>query len=70
MAFVDLEKAFNRVPHEVVWWALRRLRVDEWFVRHRMRVHQQLSNLARKLVHFWFESLAVYSCVGTNVKRV
>ena len=33
MAFVDLEKAFDRVPREVVWWALRRLGVEEWLVR-------------------------------------
>ena len=33
MAFVDLEKAFDRVPREVVWWALRKLGVDEWLVR-------------------------------------
>ena len=32
MAFVDLEKAFDRVPMEVVWWALRYLGVDEWIV--------------------------------------
>ena len=32
MAFVDLEKAFDRVPREVVWWALRTLGVDEWIV--------------------------------------
>ena len=32
MALVDLEKAFDRVPREVVWWALRCLGVDEWIV--------------------------------------
>jgi len=32
MAFVDLEKAFNSVPREVLWWALRQLFVDEWLV--------------------------------------
>ena len=32
MAFVDLEKAFDRVSREVVWRALRCLGVDEWIV--------------------------------------
>src|SRR6266516_668899 len=32
MAFVDLEKAFNRVPREVLWWALRYVGVEEWIV--------------------------------------
>ena len=33
MAFVDLEKTFDRVPREVIWWALRVLQIDEWIVR-------------------------------------
>ena len=33
MAFMDLEKAFNRVPRKVIWWALRKLGVEEWIVR-------------------------------------
>ena len=33
MAFVDLEKAFNRVPWKVLWWALRFAGVPEWLVK-------------------------------------
>jgi len=29
---VDLEKAFDRVPREVVSWAMRKLGVEEWLV--------------------------------------
>ena len=33
IAFVDLEKAFDRVPRSVLWWAMRTLGVEEWAVR-------------------------------------
>ena len=33
MAFVDLEKAIDRVPRDVIWWAMRKLGIDEWLVR-------------------------------------
>ena len=33
IAFVDLEKAFDRVPRKVIWWALRKLGVEEWIVQ-------------------------------------
>ena len=32
MAFVDLEEAFDSVPWKVIWWALRKLGVEEWIV--------------------------------------
>ena len=32
-AFVDLEKAFDRVLPSVLWWAMRKLGIDEWIVR-------------------------------------
>ena len=30
--FVDFEKAFDRVPREVISWAMRKLGVEEWLV--------------------------------------
>ena len=32
LAFIDLEKAFDRVPREVLWWALRQSGVEEWLI--------------------------------------
>ena len=29
---MDLEKAFDRVPREVIRWAMRKLGVEEWLV--------------------------------------
>ena len=30
LAFLDLEKAFDCVPRKVIWWAMRKLGVEEW----------------------------------------
>jgi len=30
--FVDLEKAFHRVPREVIRWAMHKLGAEEWLV--------------------------------------
>ena len=32
-AFVELKKAFDRVPRKVLWWALRKVGIPEWIVR-------------------------------------
>ena len=49
MAFVDLEKAFDLVPWKVIWWALRKLGVEEWIVR---------------LVQGIYANAGSYVCVG------
>ena len=38
--FVDLEKAFDRVPREVVKWAMRKLGIEEWLVRAVMALYE------------------------------
>ena len=53
LAFVDLEKAFDRDPRQVLWWAMRKLGIDEWIVqlvqamycevRSKVRVHNCFS---------------------------
>ncbi|MBJ5565719.1 reverse transcriptase family protein, partial [Salmonella enterica subsp. enterica serovar London] len=46
-AFVDLEKAFDRVPREVVKWALRKSGVDEWIVRAVMAMYANAQTVVR-----------------------
>ena len=31
--FIDLEKTFDQVPRKVLWWAMRRLGVEERLIR-------------------------------------
>jgi hypothetical protein len=46
-AFVDLEKAFDRVPREVVRWALRKLMVEEWLVNVVMAMYEKARTMVR-----------------------
>ena len=46
-AFVDLEKAFDRVPRQVVRWALRKLGVDEWLIRTVMALYTEACTVLR-----------------------
>ena len=46
-AFVDLEKAFDRFPREVVRWALWKLDVDEWLIRTVMALYTEACTVVR-----------------------
>ena len=46
-AFVDLEKAFDRVPREVVRWALRKRGVEEWMVNAVMVMYKSARTAVR-----------------------
>ena len=45
--FVDLEKTFDRVPREVIRWAMRKLRVEEWLVSAVMSMYTGAKTVVR-----------------------
>jgi len=45
--FVDLEKAFDRVPREVISWAMHKLRVEEWLVSAVMSMYSGAKTVVR-----------------------
>ena len=45
MAFVYLEKAFDRVPQDVIWWAMRKLGIDKWLVRLIQSMYKDVSRV-------------------------
>ena len=45
--FVDLEKAFDRVPREVISWAMRKLGVEEWLVSAVMSMYSCAKTVVR-----------------------
>ena len=44
---MDLEKAFDRVPREVIRWAMRQLGVEEWLVSAVMSVYTRAKTVVR-----------------------
>ena len=63
-AFVDLEKAFDRVPRKVFWWAMRKVGVEEWIVH----LVQAMYNNARSRVRVGSEYSEEFE-VGVGVHQ-
>jgi len=45
--FVDLEKAFDTVPREMISWAMRKLGVEEWLVSAVMSMYAGVKTVVR-----------------------
>ena len=77
--FVDLEKAFDSIPREVVRWALRKLGVDELLIRTVMALYTEactvvktdavLSESLDVKVSLHQGSTVVCCCHGCQVKQ-
>ena len=46
-AFVELEKAFDHVPRKVLWWAMRRVGVEEWVIRAVKAMYENANSCLR-----------------------
>ena len=46
-SFVDLEKAFDRIPRKVLWWAMRKVGVEEWIVRQMQAMYNKAGSRVR-----------------------
>ena len=47
IAFIDMEKAFNRVPGHVIWWAMHKLCIDEWLVHLVQSIYKDVRSRVR-----------------------
>ncbi len=47
MAFLDFEKAFDRVPHDLIWSALRSHQIPEAYVRWTQLLYQDTLSVVR-----------------------
>ena len=64
MAFIDLEKAFDRVPRDVIWWAMRKLGIDEWLVRLVQSMYKDVRSRVRV-----GDGYSEEFCVGVGVHQ-
>ena len=47
LAFIDLKKAFDRVPRKVIWWSMSKLKINEWLVRIIQSMYKEVRSRVR-----------------------
>ena len=50
MIFVDLEKAYDRVPRDIMWWALRKKNVGEEYIKVIQDMYDGCTTSVRTLI--------------------
>ena len=50
MIFVDLEKAYDRVPRYIIWWALRKINVGEEYIKMIQAMYDGCTTSVRTLI--------------------
>jgi len=58
--FVNLEKAFNRVPRKFLWWGLRSLGMEEWAVRVIQGIYSNESSVCQWFKVYYYDEFAVF----------
>ena len=48
--FVDLEKAYDRVPRDIIWWALRKENVGEEYIKVIQDMYDGCTTSVRTLI--------------------
>ena len=50
MMFVDIEKAYDRVQRDIIWWALRKKNVGEEYIKVIQDMYDGCTTSVRKLL--------------------
>ncbi len=50
MIFVDLEKACDRVPRDIIWWALRKKQVGEEYIKVTQDMYDGCTTSVRMII--------------------
>ena len=60
-AFINLEKAFDRLSRQILWWSVRRLEVDEWIIQQQIEwiIARPLIDACVISLHCWAQTLEV-----------